>query len=156
MNRQNTVLIKQFPEHTQKTAQEIINMLFTWNGKEKIKVGRTACTKTRVQHSKAALTVRYKIVMLCILSLQIWRPWDLPKCCTHRGKAFILLSGHRHPRTYVHGKTLEEAVVCSLLEESPECVWAPWMSVCWGTTAQRSGEQGQGKPKPHTLSVQTA
>lgn len=38
MNRQNTVLIKQFPEHTRKTAQEIINMLFTWNGKEKSKL----------------------------------------------------------------------------------------------------------------------
>lgn len=38
MNRQNTVLIKQFPEHTRKTTQEIINMLFTWNGKEKSKL----------------------------------------------------------------------------------------------------------------------
>lgn len=38
MNRQNTVLIKQFPEHTLKTEQEIINMLFTWNGKEKSKL----------------------------------------------------------------------------------------------------------------------
>lgn len=38
MNRQNTVLIKQFPEHTPETVQEIINTLFTWNGKEKSKL----------------------------------------------------------------------------------------------------------------------
>lgn len=73
MNRQNTVLIKQFPEHTQKTVHEIINMLFTWNGKEKSKL---AGQKTWSQHSKAALMVRHKTVMLCIL--ETWRPWDLP------------------------------------------------------------------------------
>lgn len=35
--------------------------------------------KTQGQHSRAALMVRYKTVMLCILSLQTWRPWDLPR-----------------------------------------------------------------------------
>lgn len=110
--------------------------------------------KTRGQHSKAALMVRYKTVMLCILILQTWRP---PSRAAHAEERPLPSPGGRASsgHTYMDRHLKKLSLARSSKSPRKVCELPGRPSAEGQQHKQRAREQGQGKPTPHPLSVQT-
>lgn len=152
MNRQNTVLIKQFPEHTQKTVQEIINMLFTWNGKGKSKLaGQPAENTGPAQPSSTNGQIQNcDAVHPEPTDLETLRPPNSAADTEERpspSSEGTAIPAHTYMERHLKKLSLARSSksprnVCEL----PGCPSAEAQQ-----HTQRSGEHGEGKPKPHTL-----